>query len=749
MQGRLGAGKLVALVVVVGALVAPQVASAAITSVFGGHVDCTPQSDGVRFCDVGSDPERSTVPAWDGVPIDVDVAFPPQPASGSDGNYPLMMMFHGYGGDKIGLDGMRHWLNRGYATFSMTDRGFHESCGSVASKTAAGPACDNGYIRLIDNRYEVRDAQEFAGQLADEGLIDPQRIGSIGGSYGGGMSMALGALRNRKVMPDYSIVPWTSPSGKPMQIAAAAPSIPWTDLAYSLQPNGSTLDYVADAPYVGRVGVEKQSLVGGLYFSGQLAPGFYAPVGADPTADITGWRNAIEAGEPYGAQSQAILDEITQHHSSYYIDHSIAPAPMLMSSGFTDDLFPASETIRYYNRTRTQYPDAHLALFFGDFGHPRAQNKDDVTQALGNAQDAWMDYWIKSLGSQPPEGVTSYTLTCPESAPSGGPYTAPNWARATPGEVRYSADSSRTIDPGAGSEAVAAKFNPVGGDGACATADGADQTGTATYRLEPAPAGGYTMLGSPTVIADFTLPGDTSQVAARLLDVAPDGKETLVSRGLWRPVTGGPTRQVFQLFENGWTFAAGHVPKLELLPKDTNPGLTGGYGRRSNDQQPVTVSNLELRLPVLERPGTDDGLIKQPAQRVLPDGYELAADFAALPNPHPELRKSKLKRKGGKLIAKVDCPADFAFCNDGKLQMTTKKKTPPAYKKPTKVAKGRFDQIVGGQSQKLKLKLTKKAKKYLRKRKPKLKGYMHITSAEVAESTLQKAKAVAKHKKRK
>ena len=146
---------------------------------------------------------------------------------------------------------MQHWLDRGYATFSMTDRGFHESCGSQASKDAAPAACANGYIRLIDNRYEVRDAQEFAGQLADEGLIDPQRIGSIGGSYGGGMSMALGALRNRKVMPDYSIVPWTSPDGKPMQIAAAAPSIPWTDLAYSLQPNGSTLDYVADAPYRG------------------------------------------------------------------------------------------------------------------------------------------------------------------------------------------------------------------------------------------------------------------------------------------------------------------------------------------------------------------------------------------------------------------------------------------------------------------------------------------------------------------
>ncbi len=655
------------------------------------------------------------------------------------------MIFHGYGGDKIGLGGMQHWLDRGYATFSMTDRGFHESCGSQASKDAAPAACANGYIRLIDNRYEVRDAQEFAGQLADEGLIDPQRIGSIGGSYGGGMSMALGALRNRKVMPDYSIVPWTSPGGKPMQIAAAAPSIPWTDLAYSLQPNGSTLDYVADAPYRGRIGVEKQSLVGGLYFSGSAAPGFYAPVGTDPTADITGWRNAIEAGEPYGAQSQAILDEITQHHSSYYIDHSIAPAPMLMSSGFTDDLFPASETIRYYNRTRTQYPDAHLALFFGDFGHPRAQNKADVTGALGDAEDAWMDYYVKGAGAQPREGVTSYTLTCPDSAPSGGPYEADNWAKATPGEIRFDADQSVTIDPSAGSEAIAAKFNPVGGDGACATADGADQAGSASYRLDPAPAGGYTMLGAATVIADFTLPGDTSQVAARLLDVAPDGQETLVSRGLWRPATGGPTKQVFQLAQNGWTFAEGHVPKLELLPKDTNPGLTGGYGRASNDQQPVTVANLELRLPVVERPGSHHGLVKAPAERVLPEGYELAADFAALGNPHPQLAKTKLKRKGSKLFATVSCPAEFASCNDGKLKLTTKKPKPEAGKKPKVVAKRSFKWVAGGKTRKLGLKLTKQAKRYL-SRKPKLKVFAQLSSAEIAEPTVQKATALAKGK---
>ena len=283
-------------------LLAPTAAEAAIGSALG--VPCTVQGDGVRFC--GSSSPRSTVA---GVGRDADRRQRRLPAgsgsAGADGKYPLVMLFHGYGGGKLGLSDMQPWLDRGYAAFSMTDRGFRESCGSAASRAAAGGACDKGYIRLIDNRYEVRDAQEFAGRLADAGLIEPRRIGAVGGSYGGGMSMALGALKDRKVLPDGRLVRWRSPGGKRMRIAATAPNVPWTDLAYSLAPNGSTLDYLADSPYRGRLGVEKQSFVNGLYVAGLLAPGFYAPEGSDPSADLTGWKAAIEAGEPYGAGGPA------------------------------------------------------------------------------------------------------------------------------------------------------------------------------------------------------------------------------------------------------------------------------------------------------------------------------------------------------------------------------------------------------------------------------------------------------------
>jgi dienelactone hydrolase len=629
-----GVKRLLLLAGIAGALLVPQAAQAAIPSALG--VSCTVQGDGVRFCGTNTEASnaRSTSPTWDGTPIDVNIAFPPKPSTGPDGKFPLMMLFHGYGGHKLYLSDMQHWLDRGYATFSLSDRGFHESCGSAASRTAAGSACDGGYIRLIDNRYEVRDAQFFAGELVDEGLVNRKQIGAIGGSYGGGMSMALGALKDRTVKPNGKLVPWKSPAkGTPISLAAAAPDIPWTDLAYALAPNGSTLDYVANSSYKGPPGISKQSFQTGLYVAGLGAPGFYAAEGSDPSADITGWRNTINAGEPYGADVKGILNQLKSNHSSYYIDDSEPPAPMLMSSGFTDDLFPADETIRYYNKINTMYPKADLSLFYGDFGHMRGQNKPDVTSALSAADDAWMRHFVLGKGKKPFEGATAYTETCPGSAPSGGPYKAKSWAALAPGEIRFHSAASKTISPTAGDPNVAAVFNPVGGT-ACGTAPAADQPGTATYRLGKAPTRGFTMMGAATVSAKFTSQAN-SEVAARLLDVAPNGTETLVDRGLWRPVPGTNKAQVFQLHPNGWQFAKGHIPKLELLPQDWNNGLAGGYARPSDDQNPVKVKDLELRIPVLDKPGSLKGRVKQPAPKILPKGDKLAREFKVLPDLRP------------------------------------------------------------------------------------------------------------------
>ena len=230
-----------AAIALLGGLAAAPGAHAAPGALFGGDVPCSAQpADGnVRLC------EGKTT-TWDGeTKIDVTVVMPPQPGGGlgEEAPYPLIGLFHGWGGHKIGLEDPRvqHWAEAGYVVFSISDRGWGNSCGKSDPELLSA-ACTHGYNHLMDDRYEVRDAQYLISVLADEGVAAPKKIGATGVSYGGGMSMALATLRNRTMLPDGELVPWESPEGKEMELAAAVPQWPWTDLAYSLMPNGSTLD---------------------------------------------------------------------------------------------------------------------------------------------------------------------------------------------------------------------------------------------------------------------------------------------------------------------------------------------------------------------------------------------------------------------------------------------------------------------------------------------------------------------------
>jgi fermentation-respiration switch protein FrsA (DUF1100 family) len=619
---KFGVGIGVVAAVLVVALIGAQAAAASFTSLYGGDLDCTvqPANGNVRLC-------GGPTTTWDGATkVDVNVILPPEPASGPDGPYPVIGDFHGWGGSKIGIDPQTQgWAQSGYVVFSMSDRGWGDSCGAQdPDKVLQSPKCASGYNHLMDDRYEVRDAQYLISVLADEGVAEPQKIGATGVSYGGGLSMALAALRDRVMLPDGSLVPWKSPDGTAMAVAAAVPQWPWTDLAYSLMPNGRTLDYVADSPYLGPdgtapIGIEKSSYVSGLYAIGQLESNYALP-GADPGADLVSWFALIGAGEPYDQNpaAGAIVNEITSHHSSYYIDHAEPPAPLLIQSGWNDDLFPPDEAIRFYNRTRTQFPGNPVSLFFMDDGHARSQNKQADVATFEARQNAWFDYYLKGVGAAPGSSAEALTTTC--GAPSGGPFTAPTWRDLAPGEIRLDSAAAQTVVPGAGDPSIGQAFDPIAGGGACATASGADQAGVATYRLPAAPGGGFTLIGSPTIVADIASPGPESELAARLLDVSPAGTETLIARGLLRPGSGG-ARTVFQLHPQAFHFAAGDVAKLELLPSDAP------YARPSNAQAPITVSNLQLRLPVLEQPGSLGGLVQEPAAKIVPPGYQLAIDY--------------------------------------------------------------------------------------------------------------------------
>ena len=149
------------------------------------------------------------------------------------------------------------------------------------------------------------------------------------------------------VETDGTVNPRVSPGGKPMQIAAAAPYWAWTDLTYSLVPNGRNLDYVSNNSYFGPtnvypVGVYKKSYVAGLVATG-VANSNYAEPPNEP--NLVAWNVTLNAGKPYlDATVKPIADEIIGFHSGYYwLDPAVEPAPTLFNSGWSDDLFPVDK----------------------------------------------------------------------------------------------------------------------------------------------------------------------------------------------------------------------------------------------------------------------------------------------------------------------------------------------------------------------------------------------------------------------
>lgn len=735
-------GLLAALAVVIALVVAPVAQAAPPTEVFGGDVECKPAVGGITEC---NGPTKS----WDGTKIDVNVFLPPE--SLGAGPFPLIGDFHGWGGAKQGLktvvlappappaatpiseqedQRIRKWAEEGYAVFSMSDRGWGLSCGAK-DPDRTEPECAQGWNHLMDDRYEVRDAQYLMSVLADEGLVEPDKVGVTGASYGGGISVALAALRNREMLPGGELVPWESPGGEAMEIAAAVPQWAWTDIAYALAPNGRNLDYVTNSTYRGPsgkapIGVMKYSYTEGLYQTGAEV-GRYSPTTED---SIPLWRERLRGGEPYtDALANGMIEELTTFHSAFGIDHSVAPAPMLLQNGWNDDLFPVDEALRLYQRTRAQYPGDPISLFFADFGHSRSQNKGPDVALFQERLEAWFAHYLKGEGSTPSSSVEALTTTCPNSAPSEGPFKAANWAGLQPGEIRFQSAAAQTIGHGTSAEeqvptTSSGAFDPiVGAKTPCVALPSAAVANprSATYSLAPAPAGGYTLLGSPTIVADVESPSPNSEIAARLLDVSPEGTETLIARGLYRPV-GGSQQIVFQLHPQAYHFAAGHVAKLELLPSDFP------YGRFSNLQTNVTVNSLELRLPVRDQPGSLGGLVQTPQAKVLPAGYQLAAEFETKPSggggggnntppaptPPAPIVKIGAGSLNGKLVAtknRLTVPIQCGGDGDclGKVSVSVKQK---GAKKRTTLASGSYS-ITSGKSVKLSLPLTKAGKKLI------------------------------------
>ena len=604
------------MAVAIAGLVAAAPAAASSTAPFG-HA-CTAEN-GVRFCPTTEPAAR--VPSFDGIPLDVDVTLPEK----GKGPFPTIVMLHGFGGSKTDFEttspagpapeeagngstiyryNNNFYAHRGYAVVNYTARGFGGSCGGGANGEHSG-ACATGYIRLADSRYEARDTQYLLGLLADEGVTKPRDIGVTGISYGGGQSMELAFLADKIRKPNGKLSPWHSPDGKKMEIAAAYPRWPWSDLISALIPNGRFLDTeVAPAEQsLNPFGVPISSYVSGLYLTG-VQHGYYcgsAPESTpctDTEANITQDKSFIDAGQPLLPEAKSALKGIYQHNGGYplrFLKGASTPAPLLIESGWTDELFPPEQALRVYNYLRSVNKKAPVSLQLGDLGHSRGSNKAATNHYFNNQAAKFFAANLLGAkkGSPAPGSVTAFTQTCPITAPAAGPYKSKGWKSLHSGSFAFGSSAPQGFTSEGGDATVAKAFDPVfGTTEACKTIPVTPEPNVATYSRKVSK--GFTMLGLPTIKARISSTGQFGQIDARLWDISPEGTQLLVNRGVYALENGQSGEIEFQLHGNGYRFAKGHTVELELLGRDAP------YYQPGTVPFTVRTSHVEVSLPTLQ-----------------------------------------------------------------------------------------------------------------------------------------------------
>ncbi|HEV3351833.1 MAG TPA: CocE/NonD family hydrolase C-terminal non-catalytic domain-containing protein [Acidimicrobiales bacterium] len=614
------------------------------------------------------------IPSWDGLPLDVDVTLP----GGGACPAPLVAFAHGWGGSKTDWESpsaassspnKAGWNNvsfasRGYAVLNYTARGWHGSCGPDSSadplKSPLGlpAACTAGgrqyWVHLDDLRYEIRDVQWLIGRIVDAGVADPAHIGVTGGSYGGGVSW-LSALANDRIMcggagwratngpdpcaakGDGDLVPWRSPAGTPLHVAAAVPEYTWASLALALLPNGRATDGRPGSPPSGDlskpIGVPIQSYVTGLYADGYTPPaitnGFYQPpTSTDQTANLPLWSALVEGGVNTVSTSLPGISDVTNTAVTQLerFKSPLSPlltvdakVPILQVQGNTDPLFPPIHAQLMWQKVKAAAADYPIALVFADVGHSYATNHADVWAVFNAKANAFMDHYVRGDGPVPALDVSAILTRC-RPGQEHDPVTTvtgPTLA-AMAHDVRTFSSSSggATSNVPAGTEGlasdpivnggVAGQVAPFGSG--CRVMSATTDPGVVAWTFPVDRA--MTVAGQPLVRMTVQTPAPDAELAARLWDLSPDGKQTLISRGVYR-LAGTPTAPsgpvAFQLSANAWRVPAGDKLKLEVT------GADAPYFQPDSIPSVTNASAASLEVPIAEGPATQAAAAAPPA----------------------------------------------------------------------------------------------------------------------------------------
>ena len=538
-------------------------------------LDCVESSREWRTC-AGFLPSRV-----DGALLDVSVAIPH-----GAGPHPLVVLIHGYAGSKSSSGDIAvRLLTEGYAVLRYSTRGFGRSWGQV---------------NLVDVHAEVEDLRSIVGQVIDHRgfRLNAEAVAVTGASYGGGHSW-LALLEPT----------WTSPKGTPVHIKTVVPIVPWSDLLYSLLPNGRERRSV-DHP-----GGLKLSYVNGLYVSG-LRESEERPYPNYPEY-FMGWHAWLNKMEPmeFDPVFQSIEDGLAGYRSIWWQEEfwkriAARRIPIFQVQGFTDDLFPLPEAARMLRALRTLDPTYPIATYLGDIGHPRASNKPGEMEYVLDLTSAWLAHYLKGEGSAPPN-VIHAAITRPrdELFDPANVITVESLDQLASTSLSKAFDATAELVNPVADPLAGFAWDPLVMEAARemrpyrlpAPPSAVDPLSLAVYEVPVTELTGGTpalIAGQPRISLHASTFAHRVQLNVRLFDVAPDGSRSLITRGTYTIDSGaleqpiGDVPIVIPTYGNLWSIAARHVLRLEI----TN--LDSPYITPSRVPSKTTISEVRLEIPV-------------------------------------------------------------------------------------------------------------------------------------------------------
>ena len=515
------------------------------------------------------------LPSFDGTLLDVRLAVP----AGS-GPHPLVAVQHGWGGSNGSF---------GYLADPLFADGL-----AVLRYSARGFGASWGQVNLADINVELADLRSVVGQVVDVAALNlnPDAVGVIGASYGGGQSwLAL-------LQPTFD-----SPQGAHVRIRTVVPIVPWSDLVYSLAPNGRP-QFSLDPP-----GSAKLSYINGLYFGG-LRTSLERPYPNYPDYLVTwqAWLNAMEPNRLDPVYRQ-LVDGAAGYRSiwwqqQFWTTGVANRVPVFQVQGLTDDLFPLPEAKRMLLALKSVDQSYPIASYFGDLGHPRASNKPEERDYVVGLIRQWFAYYLRGIGAEPPHVVRA-AITRPRSQPftAADVITVESFAALATGTIEREFHRHATLinpasDPYSGFYwdplimDAAAELQPlpappdaplVARSFAIFAVDVAELTGGSALLLA----------GQPAVSLRASTAAPRVQLNVRLLDVAPDGSKELITRGTF--ILEGPATNAditIPTYGNVWQAAPDHALRLEITNLDTP------YIAPSHMPSVTDISQVVLQIPV-------------------------------------------------------------------------------------------------------------------------------------------------------